>query len=276
MRDKILKLVQENGPVLPVEVASKVGANSLLVNAFLEELVESKEIFSSKEKVGSVHLFFAKGQESKVEPRMRELNPGGKTAASYSNRPVSVTPELEAKRRDFSDRLERIAREEAQLKARKQTELARPQPKPTAKPKPQMKVIPKKPVVEVAKSFFKQKFSPRPVKPVTPPKSKESENLLDTALDYLQEKSIIILGEAKEISSKEHEIMVSVPSGVGPVRFLVKVKSKKKVNKSDLMQYYAEALERRVPVILFSDGELASTAKNYLKDAGGFLRIKLF
>jgi len=275
MRDKILKLVQENGPVLPIEVASKIGTNSLLANAYLEELVESKEIFSSKEKVGPVRLFFAKGQESKVEPRLRELNPLSKTPASYSKNPSSATPELAARRRDFSARLERIEREEEQLKAKKQADLSRAQPRFAAKPTPQMKFIPKKPVMERAKSFLKDKFA-TPVKTVDPPKSSRDISLLDTALDYLNERGIVLIGEPKELSARENEVMVSVPSGAGPVRFLVKIKSKKKVNKSDLMQYYAEALERRVPVILFSDGELASTAKKYLKDAGGFLRVKLF
>jgi len=278
MRDKILKFVQEEGPVLPIEVGSKVDSNSLLANAYLEELVESNQIIASKEKVGSARLYYTKEQESQVEKRLSELGIDlNKTAATFAKKPTQATPELQKKREEFASRLNKIETEEQKREEKKAAEPIQVKPKKPAlqlslRPKPQIIPTPTKPLKAVG-SFFKKRIAPKPI--YSPPTPK-GETFVDTALSYLEEKNIRLLTEPKELTAKESEVVVNVPSGVGPVKFLVKIKQKKKINKSDLMQYYAEALERRMPVVLLAEGDLATTAKAYLKEAGGFLRVKLF
>ncbi len=270
MRDKIIEFVKEKGPVLPVEVASKVGMNSFLAAGYLEELVESNQISSSKEKVGASRLFFVKGQESKVKERLSELGvKSTKTATIYKDKPVKETPELTKKRKEFADRLEKIESEE---KVVKKPERKAPKIEVEIEEEPKMKVIPKQPAVKAARSFVREKikrFTPTTSRPAT-------DKLIDTALNYLRDNNIKILDDPKEVTSKESEVVVGVPSEVGTIKFLVKIKSKKKLNKADLLQVFVEANERHMPAILLGDGELNATAKKYLKEVGGFIRVKLF
>lgn len=280
MRDKILNFVKEKGPVLPVEVS--IGENSFITSAFLEELAESKEIIASKEKIGSVRLYYTKEQEAKAKERLNELGVKKETASTYASKSVKVTPELAKKREDFASRLKNIEDREKKKVQPKAPEPPKKVVKPqTAQPTPPpIKVIPKQPPLKVMGRFLKKKIAKPQISPpvVNPPNElpRDSNDFEDAAVDFLREKSIKLLSEPNEVSSKESELVVNVPSGVGPVKFLVKIREKKKLNKSDLMQYYTEALERRMPIILLLKGELATTAKAYLKEAGGFLRVKLF
>jgi len=61
--DKIVNVIREDGPRLPVQIARKLSMNSLFVSAFLSELVNSKRIKVSHLKVGGSPLYFMNGQE---------------------------------------------------------------------------------------------------------------------------------------------------------------------------------------------------------------------
>ena len=74
MREQILEVVKENGPILPVEIVSKTGGDSLVANAFLSDLVESGQLKKSEELIGSVNLYFIEGQEDQVKKRLTELD----------------------------------------------------------------------------------------------------------------------------------------------------------------------------------------------------------
>ncbi len=271
MRDKIFEIVKENGPLLPVEVASKADTNSFLANAYLEELVELKKIVASEEKVGSSRLFFVKGQEKTVKERVGEL--GGKiekTAAAYKSKAVEETPELAKKRKDFADRLEKIESKEPVKKKRVVLE-EKPKPEFEDMEEPSIKVIPKKPKLRAAKDFVKEK-----IKKSEPVADRDQSRLISVSLNYFREKGIETLDEPVEINSKESEVLARVPSAVGPVKFLVKIKTKKKINRSDLMQLHVESSQRNMPAMLLTDAQMTNTAKSYLREVGGVLRVKVF
>ncbi len=65
MREQILEVVKENGPILPVEIVSKTGGDSLVANAFLSDLVESGQLKKSEERIGSVNLYLLKVKKRK-------------------------------------------------------------------------------------------------------------------------------------------------------------------------------------------------------------------
>ena len=49
---------------------------------------------------------------------------------------------------------------------------------------------------------------------------------------------------------------------------------KKKLNKTDIAESYTAAIEKKMPVIVLTSGEIAKTAKKYLKGIGGLVRVK--
>ena len=67
IKDKIVKVLQQRGPCLPVHLSKEVNQSILFTSAFLSELLAEKRIFQSNMKVGSSSLFFLRGQEFQLE-----------------------------------------------------------------------------------------------------------------------------------------------------------------------------------------------------------------
>ncbi|MCX6775078.1 MAG: hypothetical protein NTY99_03245, partial [DPANN group archaeon] len=60
--DSVFVLVKQQ-PVLPIEIASKLGMDSFLAKAYQDQLVETGQIKATSEKVGGVSVYFAPNQE---------------------------------------------------------------------------------------------------------------------------------------------------------------------------------------------------------------------
>src|SRR3989344_3250741 len=67
LKEKILNFVKTNGPITPTNAVKAVNENVLLVSAILSELVASKLIKISSAKIGTSPLYYAQGQESKLQ-----------------------------------------------------------------------------------------------------------------------------------------------------------------------------------------------------------------
>ncbi|MEK6914675.1 MAG: hypothetical protein AABW83_03425 [Nanoarchaeota archaeon] len=72
---KIINLLNEKGPSLPINIAKSVGITSLFVSAFLSELVNQNDIRVSNLKVGGSPLYYIEGQQKKLENYYKYLHP---------------------------------------------------------------------------------------------------------------------------------------------------------------------------------------------------------
>lgn len=267
MKEKIVEFIRENGPTLPVQIVSKTGGNSFVASAYLSDLVDKKEILQSKEKVGSVPLYYLAGQESLLKTKLDELNLSTKTARSFQKKKVVETPELESKRKDFDDRLKHIEKEETQLQENKKgaLEKARDLIKKTVE-RPKLEIL--KPELEVPKPQIQvSKVAEKPVEAV------EELTFSKQALAFLERSNVEIL-QSENLTDNSGACIVRAPSSVGPLKFYVKLWSKKRLNKSDIAESYALALEKKLPVIILTNGTMAKTAKKYLREIGGFVRVR--
>lgn len=130
--DRILELVQKNGPTLPVDIASKLGMDSFLASAYMQQLVEQGKLFAGKERVGGSQIFFIPGQEASAELRIRTLLEASKKTARTFSKEVSNNPEVQKKREEFAARLSEIESKERKSKL----------VEPHAVPQPGHKVMP--------------------------------------------------------------------------------------------------------------------------------------
>ena len=133
--DKVYDIVRKE-PVLPVEVASKLGVDSFLARAYLTQLVDSGKIRITQETVVGIPVYFVSGQEllanSKIKKLVESSKPTPKTFAPPTQ--TGKSPEIDKKRAEFKARLEEIEKREQLDKERKAK--ARPKPKPKlVKPK---------------------------------------------------------------------------------------------------------------------------------------------
>ena len=53
MLEKVFEIVKQQGPVLPVEVATKLKIDSFVAHAYLMQLAEANRIKAGKEKIGN-------------------------------------------------------------------------------------------------------------------------------------------------------------------------------------------------------------------------------
>ncbi|RZD30493.1 MAG: hypothetical protein CXT77_04445 [uncultured DHVE6 group euryarchaeote] len=277
MKDKIIEFIKENGPSLPVQVVSKIGGDSFIANAYLSELVDSKALLQSSEKVGSVPLYYLAGQEKLMEKKLKDFNFTVKTARTFQKKRVEETLELDAKRDDFNKRLKRIEAEESQRKDKKKGALEKARelirrtverPRVVEIPKVEVPVRVERPRVEV---------QPKVSKPVRPkierPKDVKAPSFSKNALDFLEGLNVDIL-KSEKIKDNSGAFIIRAPSSVGPLKFYVKLWSKKRLNKSDIAESYALALEKKMPVIILTNGTVAKTTRKYLKEVGGFVRVR--
>jgi hypothetical protein len=92
-------------------------------------------------------------------------------------------------------------------------------------------------------------------------------------LEFLEKSNVEVL-KTENLTDNSGACIVRAPSSVGPLKFYVKLWSKKRLNKSDIAESYALALEKKLPVIILTNGIVAKTAKKYLKEIGGFVRVR--
>jgi hypothetical protein len=72
--EKIIAVIEEKGPRLPMQIAGELKIDSLFISAFLSELANQKRVRMSHLKVGGSPLYFLVGQESQLENYQRYLN----------------------------------------------------------------------------------------------------------------------------------------------------------------------------------------------------------
>jgi len=74
IKEKILFVLRQRGPSLPVHIAKGTGLSILFASAFLSELLSERKIKMSHMKVGSSPIYYLLGQETKLELFSHHLN----------------------------------------------------------------------------------------------------------------------------------------------------------------------------------------------------------
>ena len=74
INERILSIVKEKGPILPVQASNEINENILMTSARLSELLTAKHIKISNLKVGSSPLYYFPGQEHKLQNFTDNLN----------------------------------------------------------------------------------------------------------------------------------------------------------------------------------------------------------
>jgi len=297
MKDKIMLLIQQLGPLLPVEVASKTNLDSFMANAFLSELISDGKIRASKDRIANSPLYYVSGQENRVQQRLEEIkNQSQKTARTYAPSNVNVTPEMQAKRDAFSQRLKEI--EDAEQRRKSQPN-SQPIPSPNYQSNPQFNtkptynsgpssptfsLPPPKPLPMHKPSFdnsraqidFKHDFdshSESSFDDEEESKKVEKDDFIDQGMNWLRSEGIEIINE---INSKKNEVelLVNAHSDFGKVNFYVRIRQKKSITEADLVSVYASAMEQRCLGVLVTNGKLAKSAELYLEEKSGTLKIK--
>lgn len=69
-REKVFELVQQKGPIIPSDLTSELKENTMIIGAFLSELIASKLIKISNAKVGGSPAYYIETQKSGLEQKL--------------------------------------------------------------------------------------------------------------------------------------------------------------------------------------------------------------
>ncbi len=109
IRDRILQLIQEKGPVIPVQIAKEINSSILLTSAYLSELVSQKKLKMSVLKIGGgSSLYYIPGQESRLQEFANNLNEKNMRTFEYLKenkvlRDSELTPLMRVSVREIRD-----------------------------------------------------------------------------------------------------------------------------------------------------------------------------
>lgn len=278
LRNQILEMVKKEGPILPSQISEKVVSNILFTSALLSDLVRQNQILISKARIGNSPVYYAKGQEPKLQMLYKHLGETPRKVYDLiKSKKILRDKELESWQRvsireikDFAIMLNvnsqagqevfwkwyMASDEEAKQKIAEILKKEMPKKKEEAPKKKEE--LPKKEPEKVPEKKEKQT------------KIKEEKKLIvdefyATVNRYLTENRVRILEEKTLRKKSEYEFIVEVPSALGNLRYFVKVKNKKKIGDAELNMAYNQGERKKLPTMFISTGTLTKKAEKYLE-----------
>jgi hypothetical protein len=281
MKDKIVQALQQFGPLLPVEIASKTGLDSFMAKAYAEELIAEHRIIPSKEKIANSHVYYLPGQESQLSQRIAQILSGNqKTARTYSSPSPAPNPKVQNQRDAFAQRLKDIEDKERRRKEEQthhMKQLHKAYSLPPARPLPITPLVshPSPPPMEYKPTPSIERVREPERYPFELEKEEPQKEtpFVDRAMDWLRLESVEILAEIG-FGRNEVELLARANSEFGTLKFYIKIKQKKTITQADLLAVYAASMEHHCPGVLITNGELAKSADNFLEEKKGQIKVK--
>ncbi len=293
--DKVLEIVAKSGPVLPVEVASKLKIDSFLASGYLSQLVDTGKVKASEDKVAGTSVYFVPGQDEAAEKRVKEIiSSAQKTARTFAKK-VSESPEIQKKREAFANRLKEIEEKEKKvipvtLSKLKEDFIVAPgkqavggehkvkvkQPEISYEIKFESEIPTSKSdeeEVEEAVSEIAKKPKKRGRKKKAP-EIFEDGKTVQSALAFLVEAGADIISKELKRKGKDADMIILLPTKIGNIQMFAIVKEKKKVSEADLSMAYTEGTKRKLPILFITNGSLTKTSREYYESIAGFLKFK--
>ena len=310
-KEKIISLVQQKGPSLPVQIARMVNVSPLFTAVFLSELHEDNKLKTSHMKVGSSSIFYTSGQEAQLENFIEYLNPREKEAFfliknSQILEDSKQTPVMRVAMRaikDFaipfkitSSNTEKIfwkyyltKDEEFDKKVQKAlnpfAEIAEPKKdleSPQGESPQQSEELRSKRDKEPEKSEddIEEKIEDAQTEEVkeeapipTKTKKKTSSEFAEKIKDYLSSKDIEILSLILE-KKKEFVAKIRADTLFGKQEYYLIAKDKKKINETDITLALQKAQTEKMIALILSPGEIDKKASPHAKEWRNLIKFE--
>lgn len=285
-RDKAISIVKSKGPILPYQIAKEIHSDLIIASAYLSELASKGIVKISNIKVGGSPLYYAPGQEPKLQNFSSNL--GEKERKAYDLlkekkvlEETSLTPVIRVALRDIKDfavplnvsqnskifvfwKWYLLSNKEAEpiingiLNSIVEQKIQQLQP--TQQP------IEQKPIEQTLQKQEKKPETQTEIKQPQKGEAKDKSDILyNTTIKFFSRNEINV--KNFEIIKKNSEIdfVIEVPSAFGNLTYLCKTKDKKKVSHTDLNNAFVEGQMKKLPVMFLSTGELSKKAEELLK-----------
>lgn len=270
--EKIIDILNEKGPSLPIQLAKQIGISSLFISAYLSELAGEKRIKVSHLRVGGSPLYFLEGQVGQLEEFYKFLHP--KEAEAFillkKNKILKDSEQEPAIRvalrsiRDFAIGFKK--NDEIYWKYFSVTDSEIEVILDSQKISKPEKIEPSK-VIEIKK--IPERIEPqKPIEVKSLPekearKKQTSEIFLEEVKFYLKQRSIELVNlEAYD----KKELIAKIRFNLTPERVhLLFAYNKKKITDKDLLKSYKKSLKYQIDYLVLFKGELSKRLKDTIK-----------
>jgi len=274
VHDKILGVLGEKGPSLPINLAKALDMSSLFISAFLSELYNQKRIKMSHLKVGGSHLYFLDGQEELLEPYYKYMHP--KEAEGFlllkKNKILKDVDQEPAMRvalrsiRDFAVGFkvgEEIYWRYILVPEMEVNRLIGGEK--IGKEKDFKKETSKRPIISKENVVGRAKSKSKKLKP-------KSEFVL-RVIDFINRNGLKII-EENECKVKEFNGIIQIRSELGTMNFLTQAKDKRIISETDLIRLLSDAKSSSLPAFILYTGEISKKAKDFLRKHDSMFKAK--
>jgi len=302
--EKILALVKERGPVLPVHISKEISDDILMTSARLSELLSNKQIKISSLKVGGSPLYYASGQEIKLQNFA--VNLSGKEKDAYdllrSRKVLKDSNQEPAFRvalrqiKDFAVLLQVNYNNKAELfwkwyllgnnetkerikeileyKIEKKEEINPLEPKNNIMQETLLKENQREKAditrtnTEIPNELYKkeEKIEKSELKhEIKKDKTRKAKDDISIYAHNFFDKNSMNIVSSKEIKKNmEIDFVVELQTTIGRVKYFCKLKHKKRVNESDLSTAFIQAQSKGLPLLFLTKGKLTKKAQEML------------
>ena len=295
--EKIIGVLNEKGPSLPINIAKVLEISSLFISAFLSELTNQKRIQVSSLKVGGSPLYYMRGQEEKLEDYYKYLHPREAEAFLLlrEHKVLKDSDQDPATRvalrsiKDFSVgfkmnediywRFVSVPKEE--VNAILNGNVVEEKVQEAVEEKIEEKIEKNnsemvEPVVKEIKikSESNNKFNnPLVMDKEIRKKEKPKSEFVQQVISFINERGLQIV-EENDYKVKEYNCIVQIRSELGLIRFWTQAKDKKRITEGDFKKLLSNAQSIPLPAFMLYTGEISKKAKEYLKEYGSVLKVK--
>jgi len=270
--DKIIEVLKEKGPSLPIQISKSIGISSLFTSAFLSELANEKRIKISHLKVGGSPLYFLEGQEEKLENFHKYLHP--KEAEAFLL--LKKNKILKDSEQDPAIRVALRSIRDFSIGFKKQDEIYWRymlfEEKDISKKSKKNKIIKKQTKISSQQKTSTIFQNPLILQTKKQKKQKQKSEFVLKIINILNNNFKII--EEKTYKTKEYNCIIQINSNLGPINFLTQAKDKKTISETDLKKLLSDAQKIPLPAFMVYTGKLSKKAEQYTKDYYSILKVK--
>lgn len=274
IKDRIIQVMSQKGPVLPVHIAKAIESNTIMASAHLSELVSKQQVKISNIKVGGSPLYYLPDHASRLQEFSDNLHEKEKKVYDQLKenkimRDKDLDPVFRVAIRqikDFAVPLEVSYKQEKEifwkwyLVSNKDAE---PMIRGIVSPEERQERPKEEPAQEKKPEVVEKK--PEQAKQETPKKSSTAGLFSKKVDDYLSKNRIDVFEKDIIRKGSEIDLVIRIPSQVGSLKYYCKAKSKKRVSDSDLSAAFAKGQLKKLPVLFLTDGELTKKGKESLE-----------
>ena len=280
--ERILSLVREKGPILPVQASKEINENILMTSARLSELLTSKQIKISNLKIGGSPLYYSQGQEHKLQNFTDNLN--GVERKAYNllsqNKILKDSEQEPAIRvalrqiKDFAVPLQVNYKNKIEifwkwyLVENKEMELLiknrlseKKEATSEKKLQKQQERISQEKLLDVPKEEIHKKEEIKKIK-----KTIDKDLFLKNIHNFFNKSRINIIEKYDIKGNTEIDFLIGIQTTIGNLKYFCKSKNKRKISDADLSSAVIQSQSKNLPLLFLTNGILTKKAQEMLNN----------